>query len=57
MTRIMDAAAVREIRQEMDKARTSKKARRRMAEIAIEFGDKCGNLTACGKAEWMLELN
>ncbi len=57
MTRIMDAAAVREIRQEMDKARTSKKARRRMAEIAIEFGDKCGNLTACGKAEWLLELN
>ena len=57
MTRIMDAAAVREIRQEMDKAHTNKKARRRMAEIAIEYGDKRGNLTACGKAEWMLELN
>jgi hypothetical protein len=52
MARIMDAAAVAEVRAEMDKARTNAKARRRLAEVALSRP----NLTPCGRAEWEKEL-
>ncbi len=52
MTRIMDADAVREIRAEMDKWRTSKKARQAMARAALSRD----NVTDCGRAEWEKEL-
>ena len=52
MTRTMDAAAVAEIRAKMDKWKTSRKARRRLAEVALNRP----NLTPCGRAEWEKEL-
>ena len=52
MTKQMNATAVSEIRREMDKAKTAKNARRRLAELAL----KRNNLTDCGRAEWQKEL-
>lgn len=52
MPRIMDAAAVAEIRREMDEAKTNPKARRALARAALSRT----NLTACGRAEWEKEL-
>lgn len=48
----MDAAAVAHIRREMDAAKTSKNARKRLAELALTRP----NLTDCGRAEWQKEL-
>lgn len=47
MARIMNGAAVANIRKEMDTAKTAKNARRKLAEIALSRD----NLTACGRAE------
>jgi hypothetical protein len=48
----MDAQAVSAIRREMDRARTSKRARQAMARVALALA----NLTPCGRAEWLKEL-
>lgn len=50
--RIMDGPAVAEIRREMDKAKTSKKARQSLAIHALSRN----NVTDCGRAEWQKEL-
>lgn len=52
MSKQMNANAVAQIRSEMDKAKTAKNARRRLAELAL----KRNNLTDCGRAEWQKEL-
>lgn len=52
MQKIMNAEAIAEIRREMDKAKTAKAARRRLAELAL----RRPNLTPCGRLEWMKEL-
>jgi uncharacterized protein with beta-barrel porin domain len=52
MTKQMNAAAVSQIRSEMDKAKTSKGARKAMAKLALSRN----NLTECGRAEWQKEI-
>ena len=52
MTKTMNAAAVAQIRQQMDKANTAKGARKAMAKLALSRN----NLTDCGRAEWQKEL-
>jgi len=50
--KIMNRAAVQEIRREMDAAKTGKAARQKMARLALSRP----NLTACGREEWEREL-
>jgi len=52
MARIMDGEAVREIRREMDRAKTAKSARQTMARHAL----RRANLTDGGRAEWEKEM-
>lgn len=51
--RTMDGKAVREIREDMDRANTKPAARKALARAALARN----NLTDCGRREWEKELN